>query len=348
MVAMVASAGVEMRTRGLARRRARTWAVFFALSLCALLFSAAPLGARAAATDEAAPANEASLRGGAGGGNGVFDQYSTECKTLGGSGSLNGECVVSASKQWTFDQVVTIVGPGNITVKENVTLSVDSGRTADQEGGHLNLTIGGYITLMPGAVLRAPSVILSADSLVLHARSAVNVSGLGYSMSGVPMRTEYGAGYGGTGAACEAGDTRGKGEPYGWKYDFQGVVFPFSQTGGGSASAGEGGGRIFIKTKGNVTLAGAIESNGLGAYAKSGGGGSGGSITIDAAAVINNSSDFAAVISASGGEGTPRENQGPEGNIQQGGGGGGGRISINCQGFDSSIQLQAADRLILA
>lgn len=267
----------------------------------------------------------------------VVDKFSTECKTLGGTGSLNSECVVSKSHQWKASDVVTVIGPGNITVEENVTLSLDGSDGAFEQEGQLNISIGGRLTLMPGASLRAPTIVLAAKWLNLYTRSSVNASGLGSSTLGRPVLEEYGAGYGGTGSACDK--TVGKGGSYGWKYDFSGVAAPFSQLGGGSSSAGSGGGRILINVSGNLTLAGAIESNGLGSYRNPGGGGSGGSVTINSVRIINNSSDYSAVISASGGPGTTliagTKNK-------PGGGGGGGRISVTCEQFDSSIQLEAA------
>ncbi|QDZ21840.1 hypothetical protein HOP50_06g43810 [Chloropicon primus] len=269
------------------------------------------------------------------------DKFTTECRTLGGTGSLTTECVVSESKQWERSDVVSVSGPGNITVKENVTLTVD-GETSSSFSGGFNITIGGIFTLEPGAVLRGPTIVLTTNELNVHPRAAVNASGLGSSAQGLPFDKTFGAGYGGTGAACTSdAKARDKGKTYGWKYNFEGVTFPFSQEGGGSSSVGNGGGRIYIQTKGNITLAGAIESNGLGSYQRHhpGGGGSGGSITIDSVGIINNSSDYCALISASGGPGTETPSSDPAG------GGGGGRISVKCRQFDSSVRLQASGGL---
>ena len=133
----------------------------------------------------------------------VEDKFSTECKTLGGTGSLNSECVVSKSHQWKASDVVTVIGPGNITVEENVTLSLDGSDGAFEQEGQLNISIGGRLTLMPGASLRAPTIVLAAKWLNLYTRSSVNASGLGSSTLGRPVLEEYGAGYGGTGSACD-------------------------------------------------------------------------------------------------------------------------------------------------
>ena len=270
----------------------------------------------------------------------VFDKWSTECKTLGGTGSLTSECVVSQSHSWGLSDIVTVVGPGNITVKENVTLSIDQDDGSSTRGG-FNITIGGSFKLEAGATLRAPTIVLASDSLDVQTRAAVNASGLGNAQQGSPFGNEFGAGYGGTGAACKVDADMSRGRSYGWGYSFNGVSFPFAQEGGGSSSLGTGGGRVYVETKGNVTLAGTIESNGLGSYANPGGGGSGGSITIRSAGIINNSTDYSAAISASGGPGT--EQGGP--NSQPAGGGGGGRISVTCQQFDSSVKLEASGGL---
>ena len=272
----------------------------------------------------------------------VADKFSTECKTLGGQGSLLNECVVSKSQSWIETDVVTVGGPGNITIGENVTLAINiaSSQTSQDSGG-FNITIGGHIELLPGATTIGPTVYLSSKSLVLHERSAVNASGLGDGYRGTPFKNEYGAGYGGTGAACNVDAKMSRGACYGWTYDFSGVSFPFSQRGGGSHSAGKGGGRIYLETEDNITLAGTIEANGLGSYSSPGGGGSGGSITILSTYIVNNSTDYNAAIRASGGPGTTVTDD--LGASVPSGGGGGGRISVTCrQQFDSSISLQAA------
>ena len=236
----------------------------------------------------------------------VFDKWSTECKTLGGTGSLTSECVVSQSHSWGLSDIVTVVGPGNITVKENVTLSIDQDDGSSTRGG-FNITIGGSFKLEAGATLRAPTIVLASDSLDVQTRAAVNASGLGNAQQGSPFGNEFGAGYGGTGAACKVDADMSRGRSYGWGYSFNGVSFPFAQEGGGSSSLGTGGGRVYVETKGNVTLAGTIESNGLGSYANPGGGGSGGSTTIRSAGIINNSTDYSAAIAPRGaGDGAGR------------------------------------------
>ena len=261
----------------------------------------------------------------------------TKCSDIGKGDLSGGTCTVNADVQVT-NEGLTISGSGNLSVDAGVTISVDCGGL-DGKDCDLSLNMGGFVLLGENAVLTAPTIDVVASSLDLQRAATIDASGLSTSDTGSPYDPRDGAGYGGTGATCDSTtDPSLKGACYGWGEDFRGVSDPFVG-GWGSASAGNGGGRIHIKTTGDFVIAGSVTADGVGPSSGEGGGGSGGSITIEAGAVVDNSTDTSSLISACGGPGVGGGNH-------HGGGGGGGRVAILCtSSLDSNINMAAAGGL---
>ena len=242
--------------------------------------------------------------------------------TIIASHNCNDTVDIANNTTWSTNQC-----HGAVTVRNNATLTIDGGVTADLGSltlGDVAFDTDGFITAK-GDTLNGLGVTINVDGAVtIGTSSSISANGEGYTGgaggsngNGPGAGTSSsnsggGGGFGGNGGNSSAFGGGVGGGSYGTALQ---PVSLGSGGGGGSGfggSGGNGGGALDLHAGGTLTLSGAIAANGTNG-ATDAGGGSGGSIWIKANALAG-----AGSISANGGNGNGT-----------GACGGGGRVSLH-------------------
>ncbi len=208
----------------------------------------------------------------------------------------------------------------------------------------LDINVGGMLSIAPNCWIypqshytNGGSVWIQVDSLIVSEGGGINADAsgfaggiyefVGYNGYGFGPGTTIGSTYGGGGAGYGGAGGHGPREtpetPGGPIYgDANAPVYPGSGAGlvqNRASGASYGGGLVYIKAAGDVTIDGMLTVNG-GQVGYWHGGGSGGGIYINCDRFIGSSTGL---LSAEGADGTKADR-----NLSGGGGGGGGRIMV--------------------
>ncbi len=172
-----------------------------------------------------------------------------------------------------------------------------------------------------------------AGDLAIEAGCDIWAAGRGHGVDEGPGAGQWGFNWGGGGGHGGKGGDGRSDDPYalgGLPYGSE--LMPTTRGSGGAtdpntgAGSGSGGGALWIRVEGDLSLRGNIEAGGYNGGANEAGGGAGGSILIEAGSITG-----IATVRANGGAGN-----------SVGGGGGGGRIAVYSCDVDPRIAFQVA------